>query len=53
MTCRIYSSHHNKSAFALLKPKLGSGLNEAAQRALDCLDVAQPDFEHDYGEDPG
>ena len=52
VTCRFYSSHHNKSAFALLEPELGSGLNEAAQRALDSLDVALPDFEHDYGEDP-
>jgi hypothetical protein len=52
VTCRFYSSHHNKSAFALLEPELGSGLNDTAQRALDSLDVALPDFEHDYVEDP-
>ena len=49
VTCRIVSSNHNKSAFALQKPELGSALNEAAQRALDSLDIALPDWEHKYG----
>ena len=48
VTCRIFSDHHNNSAFPLLKPELGSALTEATQRALDSLDTAKPDFVHEY-----
>ena len=49
VTCRSLSSNHNKSAFALLKPELGSALNEAAQKALDSLDIVEPDGVHYFG----
>ena len=48
VTCRWVYTDPKKSAFALLQPELGSALDEAAERALDSLDVALPDFETDY-----
>ena len=50
VTCPwVYTGLHlDESAFALLQPELGSALDEAAERALNSLDVALPDFETDY-----
>ena len=48
VACRGIGLQLDESAFALLQPELGGALDEAAERALNSLDVALPDFETDY-----
>ena len=42
VTCRTFRGSDTMSAFPLLKPELGSALDEAVLRALDCLDIPVP-----------
>jgi hypothetical protein len=42
VVCRCLSRSQEKSAFAQLKPELGSALNEAAQRAFDSVSMGAP-----------